>query len=498
MGLEKESLRVSSEGGIARTPHPPALGSALTNAFITTDYSEALTEFITPPLHGVEAALDFLCDIQKFVYENLGDEVLWATSMPCVLEGGANIPIARYGRSNTGCMKTIYRRGLGHRYGRMMQVIAGVHYNYSLPEGFWPLFQELERDRNPARHFIDERYFGLIRNLQRYGWLIPYLLGASPAICKSFLGGKPTTLETFDRSTCYAPFATSLRMGDIGYTNKKEQGVGIKACYDSLDAYVASLTNAIETSCSSWEPIGIEVEGQYKQLNSNILQIENEYYSTVRPKQPPEGLEKPTLALRCRGVRYVELRSLDVNAFEPLGIGMAQLRFLEAFMIFCLLQESPLIDNREQREIDWNLEDVAHRGRTPSLKLLWQGRETRLRDWAQEILDAMVGICEQLDGGATGPHAAALVEQRELVLDPDRTPSARMLAEMREHGEGFFAFAQRLSHRHRCYFEKAELDPGRRALLQREVQFSRERQFAMEQADDIPFREFLDNYFAQR
>ena len=256
-GLEKESLRVSPSGGIAQTPHPEALGSALTHPYITTDYSEALTEFITPPFPETSTALLFLQEAQKFVYDSLDDELLWATSMPCVLEGGANIPIARYGSSNAGLMKTVYRRGLGYRYGRVMQVIAGLHYNYSPAEDFWPAYQELEADRHTLRSFRDGRFLGLTRNLQRFGWLIPYLFGASPAVCKSFLGGKPTTMEDFDASTYYEPFATSLRLGDIGYTNSKEKGVGIKANYDSLESYVESLTRAIETRSPLSERIGV-------------------------------------------------------------------------------------------------------------------------------------------------------------------------------------------------------------------------------------------------
>ncbi|HKJ10690.1 MAG TPA: glutamate--cysteine ligase, partial [Gammaproteobacteria bacterium] len=198
IGLEKESLRVSPEGNIAQTRHPSALGAALTHPYITTDYSEALVEFITPPFGDLGRSLAFLRDTQKFVYDNLVDEILWATSMPCVVAGETSIPIAQYGTSNAGMMKTVYRRGLGHRYGRVMQVIAGVHFNFSFPETFWPAFQELEGDRRPLKDFISDSYFALIRNLQRVGWLIPYLFGASPAVCKSFLGGRPTSLHEFN------------------------------------------------------------------------------------------------------------------------------------------------------------------------------------------------------------------------------------------------------------------------------------------------------------
>ncbi len=499
IGLEKESLRVSPDGHISQTPHPPALGSALTNRFITTDYSEALLELITPPMQDGEEALCFLRDIHTFVYDNLDDEILWATSMPCVLEGGGDIPIARYGSSNAGLMKTVYRRGLGHRYGRVMQVIAGVHFNFSVNPALWPVWREVEGHTGAEREFRDDRYLGQTRNLQRYGWLIPYLFGASPAVCKSFLGGRPTTLQEFDRFTYYEPYATSLRMGDIGYTNSKEKGVGIKANYDSLDAYIASLTRAIETPSPLWERIGVEVDGRWEQLNSNILQIENEYYSTVRPKQLLEGLEKPVLALRRRGVRYVELRSLDVNAFDPLGVSTEQVRFLELFMLFCLLQESPPINIQEQREIDQNLGGVAHRGRDPSLHLLRQGRELPLRQWAAELCDAMEGVSEALDSGLEGrPYGDALAVQRRRVEDPEQTPSARMLKEMRERDEGFFRFAQRLSLQHVAYFQRQVLDRERRELFEREAEASLERQRLLEAEEQVPFRQFLADYFAQR
>ena len=385
VGLEKESLRVSPAGGISQRPHPRVFGSPLTHPYLTTDYSEALLEIITPPLSSPTAALGFLRDAHKFVYQGLEDEILWATSMPCVLADLDSIPIAEYGPSNAGVMKTVYRRGLGHRYGKVMQVIAGAHFNYSVPTDLWPALQALDGDRGALRAYTDTGYFGLIRNLLRWGWLVPYLFGASPAVCKSFLGGKPTRLLEFDETTYYEPFATSLRMGDIGYQNSKELGAGVKADYGSLEDYVGSLTRAIESPSPQYQRIGVKVNGRYEQLNANILQIENEYYSSVRPKQVPVGNEKPTLALRRRGVRYVELRSPDVNAFEPLGISEPQARFLEALMVFCLIAESPVINLHERQEIDRNLGGVAHRGRDPGLYLQRNGLEVKLRDWGRDL-----------------------------------------------------------------------------------------------------------------
>ncbi len=498
VGLEKESLRVSLDGGISLVKHPLALGSALTNRYITTDYSEALTEIITPPFANSNESLQFLGDAHAFVYSKLENETLWPTSMPCVLEGGDNIPIAQYGSSNAGLMKTVYRKGLGHRYGRVMQVISGIHYNYSPTDDFWQMFQDLEQESVKPRDFIDEHYFGLVRNLKRYGWLIPYLFGASPAICKSFIGASKTRLSEFNDNTYFEPFATSLRMGDIGYTNSKEKCAGINVSYNSLDSYISSMNYAINTSCPKWERIGVVVNGDYEQLNTNILQIENEHYSTVRPKQIAGGLEKPTIALKQRGVRYVELRSIDVNAFHPLGVSHEQLLFLEAFMMFCLLLDSPPIDNKEQIEIDHNLELVAHTGRDDRLTLLRRGEEIKLSDWANDICSNMQSICEQLDGDNPGrPYSSVLAQQLEIIADPEQTPSARMLAEMRDKGEGFFHFAQRLSLQHKSFFDEWKLSKERQNLFEAEAIRSIEQQATMEADDQVSFASFLDNYFSQ-
>ncbi len=143
-GVERESLRVTPAGQISSAPHPRALGSALTNEHVTTDYSEALIELVTPPFAQTWELVQYLADLHRFVYTNLpDDELLWATSMPCAIKGDASIPIAQFGSSNVGRMKTVYRNGLGHRYGRVMQAIAGVHFNYSFPEQFWPVLADV-------------------------------------------------------------------------------------------------------------------------------------------------------------------------------------------------------------------------------------------------------------------------------------------------------------------------------------------------------------------
>lgn len=498
-GLEKESLRVTPESTLAQTDHPKVLGSALTHPWITTDYSESLIELITPPQERAPQALDFLLDIETFVYQHLDNELLWTTSMPCVLNGENDIRIAEYGTSNAGLMKHVYRQGLAWRYGKTMQVIAGIHFNYSIAEDFWQPWQQVEGHNGSLREFRDEQYMALTRNLLRYGWLIIYLFGTSPAICKSFLGGRkaPETMLELNEYTLYEPYGTSLRMGNIGYTNSKENESGVKVCYDSVQSYTDSLWRAIHTPSAEYEKIGVKVDGVYRQLNTNILQIENEYYSTVRPKQPLQRFEKPVNALKERGIKYIELRSVDINAFHPAGLTHEQLRFLEVFMHFCLFQASPRIDVRERRMINSNQMLVAHQGRKPNLSLEQPEREISLQAWGLELLEQMLPVADLLDQVHQEKHYRAAVQsQLELIHHSELTPSAQMMREMHEKGASFFSFAQSKSRQHRDFFLKRPLSTELKAEFMQMAQESLAQQQVIEKSDEMDFDQFLKAYFS--
>ena len=450
-GVERESLRVVGSGEIAHSPHPEALGAPLTNEHITTDFSESLIELVTPPFGETWELLQYLCDIHQFVYRHLGEELLWATSMPCAIDGDASIPLAQYGKSNIGRLKTVYRHGLGVRYGRIMQAISGVHFNYSFGAALWGVLQGIDQSKLPQQDFMSEQYFGLLRNYRRHGWLVLYLFGTSPAVSNSFFAGRDITLPALDAKTSYEPYGTSLRMSDIGYRNKNQSTLSVSV--NSLEEYVRDLSRAIRTPYPPYEKIGVKVNGEYQQLNSNILQIENEYYSYIRPKRIAHSGERPTKSLHRAGVEYVEVRALDVSAFDPVGVNQNKLRFLEAFLALCLLRDSEPIGRDEQIALDANHLLVARRGREPKLNLKRDGRDVPMLEWARELLDAMAGLCEMLDHGEPSkPYSAALEQQRAKIDDVERTPSARLLAEMRSTGESFFDLALRMSNLHKDYF----------------------------------------------
>ena len=498
-GIEKESLRISKRGQISQTDHPRTLGSALTHPYITTDYSEALLEFITLPFANIRDTLDFMQDIHQFVYQNLDNEILLASSMPCGIDGDEGIRIAEYGNSNIGQMKHIYRRGLWHRYGRTMQSIAGVHFNYSVPTELWGVLHEQEKSGLSLDEFIADSYFGMIRNFRRKGWIILYLFGASPAICKQFFKSRPQLMsqfEEFDDCSLYHPYATSLRMSDIGY--KSNNQANLKIDYNSLQGYVESLSAAINTPYPEYEKIGIKINGEYQQLNSNILQIENEFYSTVRPKQIIESGEKPTLALKRRGVRYVEIRSLDLDMFHPLGIAENTCRFVEAFLLSCLLKDSRLDNENDQTINNSNQLTVANFGRKPGVELNHNGKSVPLQQWAREIMDSIQPICEILDAdNPDKPYLKALEQQKSLVENPDLTPSARVLTQMAENNRCFGDFGVACSVEHAAYFKARSLNAGQLQEFQNMTADSLQQQQALEANDKLGFDEFLARYFAQ-
>jgi glutamate--cysteine ligase len=466
LGLEKEGLRVSREGRISQRRHPLALGSALTHPSITTDFSEALLELITPPSPTAQEALANLADTESFVHRQLDSEMIWAASMPCRIDSDSEIPIACYGPSHDGMTKHIYRRGLAHRYGRMMQTIAGVHFNFSFAEELWPELQEISGQSGELKLFIADRYMSTLRNLQRYDWLLLYLFGASPATPSGFADAT-AKLQRFDRETDFAPYATSLRMSDMGYSNRLPAGSSIFIDNSSLPAYIASLRRLVQTPHPPYEAIGIRVDGEQRQLNTHLLQIENEYYTDVRPKQILHAGESPLTALQRRGIRYLELRALDVNPFSPSGITLEQVRFLEVFTHFCLLSESPSHNRQQAQANQYNLNKTAYEGRHPALKLDRDGATVELKRWSLELLDAMQPIAQLLDQAAGGvAYATALEQQRECVEQPALTPSARLLTTLRDRRESFAQFALQQSSAHQEHHLGRDLLDARLAYFE--------------------------------
>ena len=497
-GVERETLRINANGSLSQSPHPKALGSALTHESITTDYSESLLEFITPPEASPEKTLQQLRDIHKYVMANIGDERLWPMSMPCYVTSEAQIPIAQYGTSNVAKMKTLYRVGLKNRYGSMMQAIAGVHFNFSLPEAFWqhwlPQAESIEKDKDA----VSATYFAMIRNYRRFCWLIPYLFGASPALCGSFIEDKESSLpfEKLGEGTYYLPYATSLRMSDLGYTNSAQSDLAI--CYNQVDTYINSLRGAINTPSEEYEQFSGKVEGEYQQLNANVLQIENELYSPIRPKQPTRSLEKPTDALADRGVSYIEVRALDVDPFSDVGISAEHFYFLDVFLLYCVVAPSEMMNRDSYQQTEDNLGAVVLRGRDPQLRLNNGEEQVSLPEWSAELFAGFRDIAAILDDANGCDHYSKAVDaQWQKVQSPDKTPSGRWLNHLLTNQKDNGRYGVELAENYRKSLLDQEYSLFDEKLMAEQAKTSLQAQTDIENADTLSFDEFLADYFTQ-
>jgi glutamate--cysteine ligase len=496
-GVEREALRILPDAQLALTPHPATLGSALTHAQITTDYSESLLEFITPAEPDIASALDQLDAIHRFAASELdkqpGGELIWSQSMPCELPQEADIPIAWYGHSHIGMLKHVYRRGLALRYGRTMQCIAGIHYNFSLAEEVWSVLHGQDPSELMAKDYQSERYIATIRNFMRYSWLLMYLFGASPALASHFLRGREHHLDVLSDDTLYLPYATSLRMSDLGYQNDAQ--AGLIPPYNTMMGYMCSLAQAVRKPYAPYAELGMQREGEWWQINTNVLQIENEYYATIRPKRVIRTGERPLEALCARGIQYIEVRCMDVDPFEPTGISLQTARFLDAFLHFCALDESPLTNEAIGHENADNFARVVKEGRRPGLQLQVDGQARDMKAWGLALLARIAPVAALLDAQRGEPvHAEALAAQHAKLNDVSLTPSAQVLSAMQGYGNSYTQFGLAQAQSHANHFRTRPLGADQRAAFEALAKTSEADQLHMVQAQTGSFDDFIADY----
>lgn len=491
-GIERETLRITPEGTIANTPHPVSLGAALTNKWITTDFAESLLEFITPVNTDIDHMFSFLHDIHCYVSRKLPDDQrIWPLSIPGCISHNQPIELANYGNSNIGKMKMVYREGLKNRYGALMQIISGVHYNFSLPLIFW---QEREKITNieEQREKISQGYLRLIRNYYRFGWVIPFLFGASPAICSSFLQNKSSNLpfETLPNGSIYLPYATTLRMSDLGYTNRSQSALGIS--FNTLEDYVRQLKHAIHTPSEDFARIGIKVNGKYRQLNSNILQIENEFYAPIRPKRVCQAGESPSDALLRGGIEYIEVRALDVNPFSPLGVDPNQVRFLDLFLIWCVLADAPEMSSDELTCCQRNWNRIILNGRKPgqTISLGCDTKRYPLSFVGHQLFTDLLRVAQVLDKQNNNDQYQSVCQTLSIAFDnPELTLSGQMLQAIKDMGQTNLGIS--LSEKYHQYLISSPLQILTEKQLDDEVHVSLQRQQELEESDTMNFDEFL-------
>lgn len=492
-GLEKEALRIDRHGYLSKKSHPQELGSSLTHPSITTDFSEAQLELVTGVHNSIESCMQEMEEIHRFVYDVLDDELLWPSSMPCMLRGEKSIPLADYGDSNLGRFKRVYRQGLALRYGKYMQTISGLHYNFSIPGTLWEHYANLCGAEDSVE-FRNQSYLALIRNVRRYTWLLVYLFGTSPAVCGSFLAGRTHNLQPFDGESYYLPYATSLRMGQLGYQSAVQGRHYLS--YNSLTDYTSSMIPLLKEPHPEYLALGMQSkEGECQQLSVSLLQTEAESYTPIRPKPKAKSAVRPLQALNQTGIEYLEVRCLDLNPFYPTGIDRTTLYFLDAFLLFAWLAPSPQDSRESWDESQHNQTTVVEQGRDPNVELFIDGNLSSLTESGGAIIDSIANVAEIINEVANGSeHSDAVALQKEKLRDASRTPSALLLQQMATWDKSYYRTIETLSKQHRRDLRQQQLSDSRRQHYHELAKQSNQAQRELELADTVPFQSFLADY----
>ncbi|MDB5730192.1 MAG: gshA2, partial [Variovorax sp.] len=310
-----------------------------------------------------------------------------------------------------------------------------------------------------------------------------------------FVAGRRHELQTLSPDTVYMPYGTSLRMGPLGYQSDAQSTLAVS--YNSLDGYAASLQEALTRPWPAYEAIGIRNPGgDYNQLATSLLQIENEFYGTIRPKRVIYPGERPLHALRERGVEYVEVRLMDLDPFVPVGIAAQTMRFLDVFLLHCLLSDSPPDTPQEIAALARNQHRTAARGREPGLRLERGGHEVGLAEWGAELLDAHLPIAASLDAVHGGTRYTEAVRAAGAGLrEPASLPSARVLAAIgSEFDNSFTGFVDARSlHTRRTLLELPWTDAAQ-ARFEAMAHRSVEDQKQIEAADTMDFEDYRAQY----
>jgi glutamate--cysteine ligase len=500
-GIEREALRVNEKNHVSVQKHPEALGRPLTHPWITTDFSEAQVEMVTPVSNNLDVLFRQLHDLHLMTVYGIGKEYLWPTSMPCFVPNEQQVAIAHYGSSHTGKFKKLYREGLKNRYGAMMQMISGVHFNWSVSPELWALLHEREASPLSLQAFQDQGYLNLIRNFHELAWVVPYLFGASPAVCHSFLKEDFKTKHVFKQlgeGTFYLDYATSLRMSDLGYTTSEQDGLAID--YNSLEGYIRSLRQAAAMPSQRFKALnGKDAFGRAFQINDNILQIENEFYAPIRPKRVTQYLERPTDALERAGIEYVEVRLLDINPFSMLGIEESQVALMDLLLLHCLLSPAP--QSTPETESQWraNLNKVVLNGRKPSVQLKQDKHSITLQTWLESLFNSFQGMANLLDQeGGHHKYSDALATWRVACQDANLTLSGQIMTQLMEQDLDHVHWAKSMAIEHQIVLKGMDYLHWDVTELEASIATSVEAQRSLEAREKGNFELYMAHYFSDK
>lgn len=400
-GVEREGLRVGVKGELSRNKHPKVFGNKIMNPYITTDFSESQLELITPVFNTSKEVYDFLNALYDIVALEIGDEYIWPESMPCIIPDDREIPIATFCKCKQGEEARAYREELLRKYGGKIQLISGIHYNFSLDDDVLNKLYENSSKKEDFKTFKDNLYLKIVRNYLRYRWLLIYLLGSTGVVHSSYKGECLKKLDNISQGAYSCEGIVSYRNSDCGYGNR----VTLFADYTSTREYVNSLKRFI---------------------NDGLIQSPKEFYSSVRPKgkNPNKILE----SLLDEGIQYLEYRSIDINPFSKGGISLEDLEFLELFNLYLLFKEE---SNYKDWQIDGleNQKNIARNGGL-DIELIRDGEKIFKVEWGLEILNEIRDINHILNLG----KGELIDAQIEKIKDYKKTNTYRFIELVKEKG----------------------------------------------------------------
>jgi glutamate--cysteine ligase len=192
------------------------------------------------------------------------------------------------------------------------------------------------------------------------------------------------------------------------------------------------------------------------------------------------------------------VRLMDLDPFVPVGIEAPTMRFLDTFLLHCLLNDSPPDTPQEISALARNQQKVATRGREPGLMLERAGREMLLTQWGSELVDQCAPIAAALDAAHGGTaYSDALVSARAALADPSLLPSARVLAAVaKDHENSYIGFVRAQSDKTRSELLALPYPPAMQARFEAEAAASIDEQKKLEAADSMPFEIYRQQYLS--
>ncbi len=437
-GLEKENLRVKEGGRLDQSDHPVSKSDPFYDA-IVKDFAVSQVEFVTKPMKTPGAALDEMKRLQDHFLETY-DSHLWPFSMPCHIDKEEDIRIAEFDDSEEGRAARGYREMLAQRHGKKMQLISGVHYNFSYSDDLVAMYQKLYMpDALNMKQVKNNLYFHVARNLLRYKWLLIYLYGASPFVDASYKEDVTKELKSIEHCcaccneahTFYEDYGTSLRMSRYGYHNKLQEEMSIS--YNHLEEYIEHMRNGID---------------------QGILQKESEYYAPLRFKNS-KGIKGSMLnALEADGVEYLELRLFDLNPYEVYGMTEEQMYLTHLFLVCSIIKSSPWISKEEMNQIYANGQLVSLFGRKEGQEVFYRGDYHTIPKLGSQILEDLREIASLLDrNDPNGPYLRAVKSAEEVLADPTMLISSKLTKELLTDGLSYIGQGIR----HSIYHKKEVL-----------------------------------------